>query len=295
MKVGTILPLFSGDTDMVLHAARETEELGFDGAFAFDHFFPPGAPPDRPSLEAFSTLAAVAATTERIALGTLVTRASLRPAGLLAKTAAWLDTMSEGRSVLGIGTGDMLDRPEHDTFGIPMLGTSDRRSHLEETLVALRALFAGRAYEGGTHVPATAGPIVPPPVQVGGPPMWVGGMADAVVRIAGRLADGWNGWGLEPEAFQAKVAVLREAAGDREVIPTWAGIVLVGRDEAETAELLQRRRERGMVDKAWVGTTEDLRRLLTDLRAAGAAWAVLVAAGPADRRRVIGEEVLPAL
>ena len=86
MKVGLILPLFSGKAERVLEAAREAEELGFDGAFVFDHFFPPGGPRDRPALEAFTTLAAVGAATRRITLGTLVTRASLRSAGLLAKT-----------------------------------------------------------------------------------------------------------------------------------------------------------------------------------------------------------------
>lgn len=295
MKIGTVLPLFSGDARKVLDAARESEELGFDGAFAFDHLFPPGAPSDRPSLEAFSTLAAVAAATERIALGTLVARASLRPVGMLAKTAAWLDAISGGRCILGIGTGDAIDRPEHETFGIPMLDRTDRRAHLEETVEALTALFAGRPYPGGRHVPRIEGPIVPPPVQAGGPQIWLGGLADPVLRIAGRRAGGWNGWGLDPKVFRAKVEVLREAAGERAVVPTWAGIVLVGRDEAEAQELLARRRERGMADEAWVGTSEQLVALLSGLRDAGAGWAVLVAAGPADRRRVIAEEVMTVL
>ena len=76
MKVGLILPLFSGNPDRVLSFARQAEDLGYDGVFAFDHFFPPGASPDRPSLEAFSSLAAVGAASERLAVGTLVTRAS---------------------------------------------------------------------------------------------------------------------------------------------------------------------------------------------------------------------------
>ena len=63
VKIGLMLPLFSGDTDRVLSFARRAEELGFDGLFAFDHMFPPGAPPDRPSIRAFSTLGAVAAVT----------------------------------------------------------------------------------------------------------------------------------------------------------------------------------------------------------------------------------------
>ena len=132
LKIGLVLPLFSGDPERVLSFARQAEELGFDGVFAFDHLFPPGAAADRPSLEAFTVLAAVGATTSRLVVGTLVTRAQLRPAGLLAKAAAQLDAVSGGRRVvLGIGTGDPIDDPEHRAFGIRSLSRDDRRAHLQ--------------------------------------------------------------------------------------------------------------------------------------------------------------------
>jgi alkanesulfonate monooxygenase SsuD/methylene tetrahydromethanopterin reductase-like flavin-dependent oxidoreductase (luciferase family) len=295
VKVGLILPLFSGDPAKVVAAAGEAETLGFDGVFAFDHFFPPGASPDRPALEPFTTLAAVSATTERLMIGTLVARATIRPVGLLAKTAAWLDAASNGRFVLGIGTGDPIDLPEHRAFGIPMLGRSERRQHLEEALIALKALFRGDRYGGGRLVPALDGPVIPSSPRPGGPPLWVGAQADEVVRLAGRLADGWNGWGLDPEAFAGKVEVLRRSAGDRTVEATWAGIVLAGRDEQELQELEARRRARGMEDEAWMGTADQLALHLRALEAAGAAWAVMVLAGPADRRTLVAERVLPSL
>jgi alkanesulfonate monooxygenase SsuD/methylene tetrahydromethanopterin reductase-like flavin-dependent oxidoreductase (luciferase family) len=295
MKVGLILPLFSGDPAKVLAAAREGESLGFDGVFAFDHFFPPGGSRDRPALEAFTSLAAVAAETERVTVGTLVTRANLRPAGLLAKTASWLDVASGGRLVLGVGTGDPIDRPEHDAYGLPMLDKRDRREHLEETVTALKTLFAGEAYPGGRWVPSLAGPLEPSPSRPGGPPVWIGAQADPVVRLAGRIADGWNGWGLDPEGFARKVAVLREAAGGRSVEASWAGIVLAGSDRAETENLLERRRARGMDDQAWAGTAADLVGFLQALAEAGASWVVMVLAGPADRRRLLAEQVLPAV
>jgi alkanesulfonate monooxygenase SsuD/methylene tetrahydromethanopterin reductase-like flavin-dependent oxidoreductase (luciferase family) len=297
VKLGVVLPLFSGDPGKVLDAAREAEDLGFDGAFVFDHFFPPGAPRDRPALEAFTTLAAVATVTERIAVGTLVTRVSLRPAGMLAKLGAWLDAASEARLVLGVGTGDPIDRPEHDAYGIPMLGRTDRRAQLEETVMALKALWRGERYEGGRFVPALQGPVLPAPARPGGPPVWLGGQADEVVRIAGRSADGWNGWGLDPESFRAKAGLLASeaTAAGRSAEATWAGIVLAGADAAETRELAERRRARGLDDEAWVGTAEELAGFFRDLGAAGATWAVIVPAGPADRRQLIAKEVLPAL
>ena len=295
MKVGVILPLFSGDPLKVLDAAREAEELGYDGVFAFDHFFPPGAPADRPSLEAFSILAAVAAVTDRVTFGTLVTRASIRPAGMLAKQASWLDAASGGRFVLGIGTGDPIDRPEHVAYGIPMLGKAERREHLEETVTAVKVLFAGGRFPGGRYVPELLGPLLPRPAQDGGPPVWIGAQADAVVRMAGRIADGWNGWGLDAVGYASKVATLREAAGDRAVEPTWAGIVLAGKDDAETSELVRKRRARGLDEEAWTGTVVQLREFLDALGRAGATWAVMVLAGPADRRALVAREVLPAL
>jgi len=297
VKVGIVLPLFSGDPGRVLDVAREAEDLGFDGAFVFDHFFPPGAPGDRPALEAFTTLAAVIAATERITVGTLVTRASVRPVGLLAKTAAWLDAASGGRLVLGVGTGDPIDRPEHQAYGIPMLGRDDRRVQMEETVVALKALFRGETYAGGAHVPPLEGPLAPMPAREGGPEIWLGAQAPAVIRMAARVADGWNGWGLDPVAFGEKAGLLfREArSAGREVVATWAGIVLAGRDPSEAAALVERRRASGLDDAAWTGTTEELAAHLKDLDRAGSAWAAIVPAGPADRRAVIAREVLPAL
>ncbi len=297
MKVGIVLPLFSGSAERVLDAAREAQDQGYDGAFVFDHFFPPGAPSDRPALEAFTMLAAVGAACERLTIGTLVTRASIRPTGLLAKTVAWIDAATGGRLVIGIGTGDPIDQPEHDAYGIPSYDRDDRRAHLEETVVALKALFEGGTYPGGRFVPELTGPLAPPPARAGGPPLWLGAQAETVIRMAGRVADGWNGWGLDPDRFRKKASVLAEAAAEagRQVEATWAGIALVGADAAETKGLVERRRARGMQDHAWTGSADELAAMLGDLAEAGATWAVLVPAGPRDRSALIAEKVLPQI
>jgi alkanesulfonate monooxygenase SsuD/methylene tetrahydromethanopterin reductase-like flavin-dependent oxidoreductase (luciferase family) len=296
LKIGLILPLFSGDPARVLEVAVRAERLGYDGVFVFDHLFPPGAPSDRRSLEAFATLAAVAASTRRITLGTLVTRASLRPAGMIAKLGAALDDISRGRMVLGIGTGDAIDLPEHETYGIPYLGREDRRRHLVETVRAVKALFAGREWEGGDLVPPLAGPVLPRPVTPGGPPVWIGGFTETVVRIAAGEADAWNGWGMSIPEFAERVRVLRTSAEEagREVEATWAGIVVVGRTDDEAGALLARRSRLGFLEtNVWVGSGDSLVQWLSGLREVGATWAVLVAAGPPDRIDLIAETVLP--
>jgi alkanesulfonate monooxygenase SsuD/methylene tetrahydromethanopterin reductase-like flavin-dependent oxidoreductase (luciferase family) len=287
--------MFSGDAARVLAFARRAEQRGFDGVFAFDHLFPPGASPDRQSLEAYATLSAVAAGTSRIAVGTLVTRATLRSAGMLAKLAAAVDDVSGGRMILGIGTGDPIDELEHRVFGIEYLGKADRREHLVETVRAIRSLYRGVGWGGGSHVAAMTGPLLPPPMRPGGPSIWIGGFADAVVRLAAAEADAWNGWGMEVGEFTRKVRVLREAAGERPVSATWAGIVVVGRDDDEVGRLLDRRNTRGLEPGVWSGTTASLRTHLDALAAAGSTWSILVPGGPSDRLDVIAEEVLPEL
>jgi alkanesulfonate monooxygenase SsuD/methylene tetrahydromethanopterin reductase-like flavin-dependent oxidoreductase (luciferase family) len=297
-KIGVILPMFSGDPGKVIDAARSSEALGFDGVFAFDHFFPPGGPADRPALEAFTTLAAVAEATERVRLGTLVTRAVLRPPGLVAKMMATIDLISEGRSILGIGTGDPIDRPEHDAFGFPNLAVAERRAHLAETVAAIKALFGGRSFDGGEHAPRIEGPLVPLAVQDGGPPVWLGALSDDVVRMAASIADGWNGWGLAPDAFRHKAKLLSEEAerAGRQVEPTWAGIVLLSEDEKDLAGLLESRHRRGMTDDlAWAGPAERFAEYVRDLAEAGATWVIMVLAGPSGRRELLAERVLPLL
>lgn len=293
MKIGLVLPMATSDAARVLGFARRAEELGFDGLFVFDHLFPPGAPSDRPSLEAYATLSAVAAVTARARIGTLVTRASLRAAGVIAKLAASLDDISGGRFVLGLGTGDAISRPEHEAFGLPYLGPGVRRDHLVETVGAVRSLLRGDPWMGGAHVPAVPGPLLPRPRTPGGPPVWVGGASEATALVAASLADGWNGWGLSLARFRQRVTAIRERAGGRAVEATWGGPLVVGQDLAEAGRLLQARVARGIAADVWAGDIEGAASWIQELRAAGATWAIVLPAGAPDRMELIGERVLP--
>jgi len=228
VKLGVSLPVFTADPARPLAVAARAAALGVDGVFSPDHLFPPifypPSGPDRPALEAFTLLSAVSALHPDLAVGTLVARVTLRAPGILAKQAAALAEMSGGRSILALGTGDRASLPEHEAFGIPFPPVQERLEMLEETLAALRALFHGAPWEGGRRVPPMPGPLMPrAPIE-----LWVGGLSDAVLGVAARVADAWNGWGLDAEAFAAKAARLEELAGGRQVAPTWGGIAIVG-------------------------------------------------------------------
>jgi alkanesulfonate monooxygenase SsuD/methylene tetrahydromethanopterin reductase-like flavin-dependent oxidoreductase (luciferase family) len=293
MRLGVSLPVFTDDPGKPLSVAARARELGIDGVFAPDHMFPPvfypPSGPDRPALEVFTLLAAAAASQPGLHVGTLVTRVTLRAPGLLAKQAAALDAMSGGRAILGIGTGDRASAGEHERYGFPFPPAADRVAMLEETVEALHALFGGRAWPGGVHVPPLAGPLLPP----GEPAVWVGGLSDRVLAVAARVADAWNGWGLDAEGFAARAGTLRGLARGRTVSPTWAGIALVGKDRAELDRLVADRAARRLsLDGVWSGTVQEWRAFTDALRAAGATWCIVLPTGPADRLDVIADATL---
>jgi len=290
VRLGISLPVFTDDPARPLEMAARARALGIDGVFAPDHLFPPvfypPSGPDRPSLEVFSVLAAVAAREPGLHVGTLVTRVTLRAPGILAKQAAALDAMSDGRAIIGIGTGDRASSEEHRRFGFPFPPAADRLAALEQTVEALHALFGGRSWPGGSHVPMLEGPLLPP----GEPAVWVGGLSDAVLGVAARVADAWNGWGLDADAFADRAATLLELAGPRIVPPTWAGIALVGEDRSDLDRLLGLRVERGLsLDGVWSGTAEEWGTFADRLGAAGATWCIVLPSGPPDRLDVIAE------
>lgn len=287
MKLGLVLPVFTADVARPLEVADHA--AGFDGVFAADHVFPPGRP-DRAAVEAFSLLSAVAAAHPGLGVGVLVTRASMRPAGILAKLAAGLDHLSDGKAVLGLGLGDASGRLEHEALGIPYPPIDERAQLLEETALALRALFAGTGWAGGGRVPPVPGPLLPP----AGPPVWIGGASDRVLGVAARAADGWNGWGLSAEAFASRVRDLARRAADAgrdpaEIAPTWGGITLVGEDATDLAALEADRAGRGLSMDIWRGTTADLAVFAERLEAEGCTWCIASAVGPTDRAALIAE------
>jgi alkanesulfonate monooxygenase SsuD/methylene tetrahydromethanopterin reductase-like flavin-dependent oxidoreductase (luciferase family) len=275
--------MFTDDVQRPLAAAARAAAAGYDGVFAPDHLFPPGRS-EGPTLEPFSVLSAVAAEHRNLQVGTLVTRASIRPAGLLAKQGAALDHLSGGRAILGVGAGDSASKAEHEAFGFPFRPARERVAVMEETVAALRELFGGRPWPGGTHVPAIAGPLLPP----GGPELWVGGRSEAVLAAAARLADAWNGWAMEAGAFRAAAATVSRLAEGRMVSVTWGGIVLVGQDPVDLDRLRADRVRRSLSMDLWQGTVGDLRSFARELEDAGAGWLIAQPVGGEERLELVG-------
>jgi probable F420-dependent oxidoreductase len=174
-----------------LDLARRAEAVGFDSIWVGDHLIydlPDGS--TRGPYEAWTTLAAIAAVTERVEIGPLVASASFHAPALLAKQAATVDAISTGRLILGLGAG--WNRREFDAFGVPY----DRRvSRFEEALAIIAPLlregsttFHGRFYDVDDCV------LDPRPVRDGGPPIMLGSNSPRMLSIGLPVVDSWNVW-----------------------------------------------------------------------------------------------------
>jgi F420-dependent oxidoreductase-like protein len=149
IKLGLQIPNFSygtGVTELfptVIAQAQEAEAAGFDSVFVMDHFYQlPGlGTPDQPMLEAYTALGALATATERVQLGTLVTGNTYRNPTLLAKAITTLDVISQGRAILGIGTGWF--ELEHDSLGYEFGTFTDRFNKLGEALEIILPMLSG--------------------------------------------------------------------------------------------------------------------------------------------------------
>ena len=104
---------------MVVDGAHRAREAGLDSVFVFDHLWPLTGGKERPIFESWTTLAHIAAVTDTMDIGTLVTRSSLRHPAVLAKMAATVASIAPGRLIVAIGSGDEMSRPENEAYGIP--------------------------------------------------------------------------------------------------------------------------------------------------------------------------------
>jgi alkanesulfonate monooxygenase SsuD/methylene tetrahydromethanopterin reductase-like flavin-dependent oxidoreductase (luciferase family) len=188
-------------TDIVA-MAHQAEEVGFDSIWVNDHFllrldaWPPAQSPVNPAeettqvgmWECLSVLSALAATTSRVELGTLVIGAGFHNPALLAKMADTIDEISGGRLILGLGTG--YHDPEYHAFGYP---TDHRFSRFQEAIQIIHGLLRnGRIDFAGTYYQARKCELQPQGPRPGGPPIMIGTRGKKMLRLTARYADLWN-------------------------------------------------------------------------------------------------------
>jgi F420-dependent oxidoreductase-like protein len=197
-------------------SARAAESAGFRDVTLMDHWFQMDlfGGPGEPMLEGYTTLGYLAAATERVRLGLLVTGVMYRHPGLLAKTIATLDVLSGGRARLGIGAA-WYDR-EHHGLGVPFPPLAERFERLEETLQICHQMWSDDdgPFEG-THYQLAETICEPRPLQSPHPPVMVGGGGERkTLRLVAQYADACNVFATTPEEVGRKLAVLDAHCAD---------------------------------------------------------------------------------
>jgi len=294
MDVGVIVPQgWTGEYDRwdpaaawarTVAVARLAERLGFESIWVFDHFHTVPDPTDELTFESFSTLAALAALTERVRLGHVVICTAFRNPALTAKMMGTLDVISGGRMVLGIGAGWKEDEWRGYGYGFP--DTKTRLAMLGDHLeVITRMLGPGHATYSGTHASVSDAINLPRGLQQPRVPIMVGGNGPNVTwRLAARHADELNLDWLSPAEIRAALPVIRSRCEEIGRDPATLRLsVNIGRDTFKVAgpsrvELLAAYRELGIVRvmgliQASADSDEPLESLAADVRASGASLA----------------------
>ncbi|MCC6177027.1 MAG: TIGR03560 family F420-dependent LLM class oxidoreductase [Chloroflexi bacterium] len=176
----------------------------------FDHFAPINSDVNGPCLEGWTVLTALAAETERIRLGLMVTGNTYRHPAVLAKIAATVDVISKGRLDLGLGAG--WNVYEHESMGLELYRPGERIRRLGEACDIIKSLFTNHltTYEGRYYTLKEAR-CEPKPVQKPWPPFVIGGSGEQLtLRVTAKHADVWNFGASDPEVFKHKVRVLHE-------------------------------------------------------------------------------------
>jgi F420-dependent oxidoreductase-like protein len=181
--------------DELVSRVQFAEELGFDGAWGFDHFQPMYGEGPGETFEGMTTLAALTGVTSRIRLGLLVTGVTYRHPSVFAAQALTVDHSSHGRLELALGAAWF--EKEHVELGIPFPSTSERFDELEDALEIVTRLFTGEVVSyNGRIVSLQKARLRPLPVQRPHPPIWIGGSGPRrTLPLVARYADVWHTWG----------------------------------------------------------------------------------------------------
>jgi F420-dependent oxidoreductase-like protein len=290
MRIGVIVPQgwvgeYNGWQPVTAWArtrdvARQADALGFESIWLFDHFHTVPRPTDEITFESFTTLAALAAETQRVRLGHIVLCAAYRNPALTAKMISTLDVISGGRMELGIGAGWKRDEWLAYGYGFPPAG--ERLAILRDQLQVLRAMLgAGHASYEGAHASVKDAINVPKPVQAHLPIMIGGNGPNVTWRLAAKYADELNLDGMTPAQVKAALPTIHARCAEIERDPATLSLsVHVWHEDLAAAgaarvQLLRDYAELGVarvIGLLYASATSDdaLAELATDARAAGA-------------------------
>ncbi|NDZ82726.1 LLM class flavin-dependent oxidoreductase [Streptomyces sp. SID10853] len=199
----------------ILRVWREADAIPeIEHAWLFDHLMPIGGDPLGVAYEGWTLLSALAAQTRRLRLGVLVTSNRFRPPAMLAKIAATVDVISDGRLDFGIGAGSRPGHPvarrEYEAHGLPFHDAAHAVAGLAEACTVIRRLWTEpEPFDfDGDHIRLTGAFGNPKPVQRPHPPILIGGRASATLRVVAEHADVWNFPGGDVEDAAARSALL---------------------------------------------------------------------------------------
>jgi len=268
---------------------ESVDKAGFDSVWVGDHLSMP-----LPFFDPFLLIAQAAVVSRRMTFGTGVYLLPLRNPGPVAKQAATLDHLTEGRFIFGVGIGGEFPK-EYEVAGVPI---KERGARLSEGIQAMRALWSGEpATFKGKHYQFEDVLMTPPSRQTGGPPIWGGGRSEPALRRMGRLADGYLSYVVTPEMYSDALKKIDEAAqsANRQMTKFGTGHLLFARvdNNYETAldiatESLSKRYamdfRRAAERYAGLGTPEQVAERIMDFYNAGVRHISVDLVGPYERR-----------
>jgi F420-dependent oxidoreductase-like protein len=288
----------------------------WESIWVYDHFHTVPQPTDESTFEAWSLMAAFAASTSRVRLGQMCTCMAYRNPAYLAKVAATIDVVSGGRVEMGIGGGWYEHEWRAYGYGFPSAG--ERLGMLDEGVQIMRQLWTtGTAKLDGKHYQVDGAISRPLPLQQGGIPLWIaGGGEKKTLRIAAQYAQ-YTNFVWEPEEFTRKSEILaqhcKDLGTDFDAIVRSANFnVVIGETEKDVADKLAWikahyeplvgadavERYMGLYSAGLTGTPEQITEKLTELRGLGLGYAIGYFVDAAYDRASIdlfAEKVIPAL
>ncbi|HWX41733.1 MAG TPA: TIGR03560 family F420-dependent LLM class oxidoreductase [Blastocatellia bacterium] len=281
------------------------DQLGYDTAWTFDHFFPILSDPSGPCFEGWVSLTALMAATSHVKAGILVTGNTYRNPAVLASMGKTLDHASDGRLIMGIGAGWF--EQEHTAYDVPFYTVGERIRRLDEACEIIKRLWTEKQVNfDGRYYHIKDAYCEPKPVQKPHPPVMIGGGGEKLtLRVVAKHADIWNTFG-PPQVFRDKLSVLRahcKAVGRNfdEIEVSWAGSAAITQSREQKEAVVQAiskafgRSPEDVEPGLLIGSAEEIRDGIAKLIEAGVTHFILIASAPFnhDMLRQFAKDVIP--